>query len=119
MRLRARNTIKRRVSGENLDPITFGPVPSPIRIARRARYARRITSPRLGSPATIPRSRSRSISSTSPASITRALRYTASPVSMLSSPRKRCSPCTPITRSSSQPMSATTATLPDSTTKKS
>ncbi|HEX5915816.1 MAG TPA: hypothetical protein VFY54_22155, partial [Rubrobacter sp.] len=65
------------------------PRPVLIMYARLARKAFRITSERLGSSVTTSFSRSRGTVSTSPASLTTAVRYIACPVSMFSSPKKR------------------------------
>jgi hypothetical protein len=85
---------------------------------RLARKALRMMSERLDSSVTTSFSRSRGMDSTSPASLTTAVRYIACLVSMFSSPRKRPSWKTPIVRDSPA-KSSPTFTSPSKTTIKS
>src|SRR6266540_2917829 len=118
-RLRMANRRSRRVSSEYREPTMRKPAPSPMTSVRLIRYARRITSPSIGSSATRVRSRSTGTASTSPGSSTTVLKYAACRVSTLISPRNRRGPCTRTMRSSAVPCPSTTATLPASTTKNS
>ena len=82
-----------RDSGENRDPMTLiDGAASVMSSPRRATNAARIVSPSLGFVAMSWRSRSRGITTTSPAATTRAETKTRSPLSMFSSPRNRPGP---------------------------